>query len=137
MTAHAQLHRDDMQTLRGLGGNLVQGTTATRARRVRRLNTDLLALQMPGQVTQQTLGRHTALALRLPRGARGGVLAGRRDGREVLLDIVQSQLELVGIETLGLWAGLGSLELLQELIQSLTIGFRFFISRLEVIALRG
>ena len=110
----------------------MEGAAATRAGFVLGFDADLLALEVRRQVAQRAGGRSPAAARRF--GTTGGGLLSRSGGGEVLLDVLQGQLELVGIEALGLRSELSALKLLEDVVQALTLGLRFLIRRLEVIA---
>lgn len=87
-----------------------------------------------GQVAEGPLGRGAPAPTPALFGISGGGLFGRRGGGDaVLLDVFQGELELLGIETLGLRAGLATQHLLEELIQPLAFRLGLFVCGLEVI----
>ena len=129
----AQAQRHGIEALGLLDADLVQRPAAARADAVRRLDHHLIALEMGRQVAEVAPGRSppgapVPVAVRsvLPRGL------GRRD---VLLEVFQGELELLGIEAFGLATELGPQELPDHQLQPLALGISLLEGTLEVITL--
>jgi len=111
----AQAQRHGIETLRFLDVDLVHRPAAARAVPVLRLDHHLIALEMSRQVAEVAPGRRppgapvrVAVLSLLPRGL------GRRD---LLIEVFQDELELLGIEALGFTTELGSNQLPDHQLQ--------------------
>ena len=129
----AQAQRHGIEALGLLDTDLVQRPAAARAAPVLRLDHHLIALEMGRQMTEVAPGRSppgAPVRVATLRALLGGL--GRRD---LLLEVFQGELELIGIETLGLAAELGPQELPDHQFQPLALGIGLLEGALEVIAL--
>ena len=129
----AQAQRHGIEALGLLDADRVQGAAAARAAPVLRLDHHLIALEMGRQVAEVAPGRsppgapvRVAVLSVLPRGL------GRRD---LLLEVFQGELELLGIEAFGLAAELRPQELPDHQLQPLALGIGLLEGALEVITL--
>ena len=128
----AQVQGHGVQTLRFLDVDLVQGSAAARAASVLRLDHHLIALEMGRQVTEVAPSRRapgTPVFFAVL-----SILPGSLDRRDLLLDVFQGELELLGIEALGPAAELCSNQLPDHQFQPLTLGIGLLKGTLEVIA---
>src|SRR4029079_12106997 len=100
---------------------------------VLRLVPPLMALEMGRQVAEVAPGRsppHASVLFDILSILPGGL--GRRD---LLLEVFQGELELLGIETLGFTTELGSNQLPDHQFQPLALGIGLLEGALEVITL--
>jgi hypothetical protein len=110
----------------------VHRPAATRAAPVRRLDHHRIALEMGRQVAEVTPRRgppHASVLFGILSILPGGL--GRRD---LLLDVFQGELELLGIQALGFTTELGSNQLPDHQLQPLALGIGLLEGTLEVIA---
>jgi hypothetical protein len=124
----------NIQALGLLDGDLMQRAAAARTGLVRDIDENLGALQMPGQMTEQTLSGSSAPAACVLGRAGSGLVAGRRSLGDLLLDIFQGELELLGVQALRLGTELCPVQLFEHKIQPLAFGLGLFKGSLEVIA---
>jgi hypothetical protein len=121
-----EAQRDHVKLLGDIFRDHVHRAAAARAALVGDVEDDLVALQMRRQVTAVALRRAACPGLRLGRGL--DRLLSRGDGSDVLLEPFQGELELLGVDALGLAAVPGADQLLDRQLQ-------FFQFRFQNIAL--
>ena len=129
----AQVQGHGVQTLRFLDVDLVHGSAAARAASVLRLDHHLIALEMSRQVTEVAPSRRAPGTPAF--FAVLSILPGSPDRRDLLLDVFQGELELLGIEALGLASELRLNQLPDHQFQPLTLSIGLLEGALGVIAL--
>jgi hypothetical protein len=130
---NTQVQGHGIQTLGFLDVDLVHGSAAARAASVLRFDHHFIAFEMGRQVAE-------VAPCRSPPGAPVffailSVLPGGLDRRDLLLEVFQGQLELLGIEALGLAPELRSNQLPDHQSEPLTLGIGLLKGTLEVITL--